>query len=519
MVTSRVATVSLTETLSTSTFTLECSWRHIGLVFFFTNTVLALELIHIANSHLWQDIILILAQIAGQHPLALLGTRPLLLLIIMAVIPLIIQIQIQIVLPTILPTYVHIHISTTVIIIIVVPKPAPLLVLLAHVHIPDKLVPQPLALRQLPRERDPARDREVAHAVRREPAARPGDVAERAREEVPRDRGPPFRRARARPRPRRTRRRVVGGVQGGGREGQVLELVLWRVGRVPGRLVGEEVLVRPPARGGFPSATASHAGRERDGAYLRVSEQGPQLVAATGRIWTRVSGSPRTARPPVFVLLHRAVGSLRVPMSVFPLRPLLPPLFVCLSTIRIRIRIRRAISVAGEGGTAVIPGSIILEDAEAGQVLRENARPDVDHRIVVIMHLAELSEVLKVLVQRVVQLLALVERFKIRGADTRDARLPHDVFDVDPEEMVDVHMPVQVGYNRVLEAEGDLDVPEVAVGEVEPRSWWDVPGEYDLQVVGRGPCSEPHRAGGRTCEGFCFTHLHSPLPKSIQLHL
>ena len=114
------------------------------------------------------------------------------------------------------------------------------------------------------------------------------------------------------------------------------------------------------------------------------------------------------------------------------------------------------------------------------------------------MHLAEPAKVLEVLVQRVVQLLALVERLKVRGAHPRDARLLHDVLDVDPEEMVDVHVPVQVGDDRVLEAEGGLDVPEVAVGEVEPRSWGDVPGEYDLQVEGRGPCSEPHRAGGGT---------------------
>ena len=127
------------------------------------------------------------------------------------------------------------------------------------------------------------------------------------------------------------------------------------------------------------------------------------------------------------------------------------------------------------------------------------------------MHLAEPAEVLEVLVQRVVQLLALVERLKVRGAHARDARLLHDVLDVDPEEVVDVHVPVEVADDRVLEAEGGLDVAEVAVGEVEPRAWRDVPGEYDLQVEGCGPCSEPHRAGGGTYEGCCCLRTCIPL--------
>ncbi len=83
------------------------------------------------------------------------------------------------------------------------------------------------------------------------------------------------------------------------------------------------------------------------------------------------------------------------------------------------------------------------------------------------------------------KLLALVERFKVLGTDARLARLLHHVLDVDPEEMVDVHVPVQVCYDRVLEPKGELAVPEIAFGEIEPWTWWDVPGEYDLWKVGR----------------------------------
>jgi len=178
---------------------------------------------------------------------------------------------------------------------------------------------------------------------------------------------------------------------------------------------------------------------------------------------------------------------------MFPLRAPLAPLLVFIPVIRIRYV--RAVSVAeGEGG--LVPGGVVLEDPEAGQVLRDDARPDVDHRVVVKVHFAERTEVPEIFVQRIVQLLALVERLEVLSADARLARLFHHVLDVDPEEMVDVHVPVQVGHDRVLEPEGDLTIAEVAVGEVEPRAWWDVPREYDLQGVGCRPCSEPRCTGG-----------------------
>ena len=183
------------------------------------------------------------------------------------------------------------------------------------------------------------------------------------------------------------------------------------------------------------------------------------------------------------------------------------------------IRIRRAVSVPGEGKRAFgyVPGGVVLEDSETGQVLRFDARPDVDHRIVVIVQLVQRAEVLEVLVQRVVELLALVERLELPGArvgaDLRLAWLRHHVLDVDPEEVVDVHVPVHVAHDRVLEPEGDLAVPEVAVGEVQPWSWRDVPDEYDLQPGMDGRlCSEPHRANGRTYEVFLFYVPASPSP-------
>ena len=86
------------------------------------------------------------------------------------------------------------------------------------------------------------------------------------------------------------------------------------------------------------------------------------------------------------------------------------------------------------------------------------------------------------------QLLALVHGFKVLGADARLARLLHHVLDVDPEEMVDVHVPIQVRDNRVLEPKGYLAVSVIAVGEIEPWTRWDVSGEYDLRRVGRRSC-------------------------------
>ena len=59
------------------------------------------------------------------------------------------------------------------------------------------------------------------------------------REEVSRDRGPPFLRE----------RRVVWRVQGLKREGQVLQLILWYVSLIPNSLVAEEVLSTPGFRG------------------------------------------------------------------------------------------------------------------------------------------------------------------------------------------------------------------------------------------------------------------------------
>lgn len=163
---------------------------------------------------------------------------------------------------------------------------------------------------------------------------------------------------------------------------------------------------------------------------------------------------------------------------MFSLGPPLPPLFVFPAIIRIRHG--GAVSVTREGKRALIPGGIILEDPETRQVLRYDAGADVYHRKVVKMHFAELAKVLEVFAQRIVQLLTLVERFKVRGTEPRLPRLLHHILDVDPEEMVDVHVPKQVGHNRILESKGDLAVPKVAVGEIEPWSWWDVSGEYDL---------------------------------------
>jgi hypothetical protein len=155
--------------------------------------------------------------------------------------------------------------------------------------------------------------------------------------------------------------------------------------------------------------------------------------------------------------------------------------------------------VAGEGKRALIPGGIILVDPKTRQVLRYDARPDVYDRIVVIVHFAELAEVLEVLVQRIMQLLALVGRLKRLGAradaGSRLARLLHHILDVDPEEMVEIHVPVQVAYNCILEPEGDLAVSEIAVGEVEPRSWWDMSGEDDLR--GRGSYTVIRATPGR----------------------
>lgn len=65
-------------------------------------------------------------------------------------------------------------------------------------------------------------------------------------EEVSRDRAPPILRE----------RRVIWRVQGLQREGQVLQLVLWRVGHIPRSLVAEEVLSTPrPRVQGFLSVT------------------------------------------------------------------------------------------------------------------------------------------------------------------------------------------------------------------------------------------------------------------------
>ena len=160
-----------------------------------------------------------------------------------------------------------------------------------------------------------------------------------------RDRGPPLchgarsvrARARARIRIRtrarirtRTRTRVRarvrvrgrvrgrGRVQGLEREGEVLQLVLRQVRRVPCPLVGQEVL---PTRGRASAASSLLTAIEKNQicAYLRISEQRPQPVGAAGRIGARVPGPPRTARPAVFVLLQRAVWLLGMPMAMFPL--------------------------------------------------------------------------------------------------------------------------------------------------------------------------------------------------------
>ena len=151
----------------------------------------------------------------------------------------------------------------------------------------------------------------------------------------------------------------------------------------------------------------------------------------------------------------------------------------------IRIRRHCAVSVAGKGKRTLVSGGIILENPETRQVLRYDTGVNVYHRIVIKMHFAECAEVLKILVQRIVQLLALVECFKILGTEARLARLLHHVLDVDPEEMVEVHVPVQVCHNRILEPKGDLAVPVVTFGEIEPWTWGDVSGEYDLWKVGR----------------------------------
>ena len=83
---------------------------------------------------------------------------------------------------------------------------------------------------------------------------------QRAREEVPWDRGPP----------RLRERRVVWRVQRLEREGQVLQLVLWRVRRIPCSLVAEEVLSNPPhSVPGFSSATAESGWlRSRSGVHV-----------------------------------------------------------------------------------------------------------------------------------------------------------------------------------------------------------------------------------------------------------
>ena len=83
-------------------------------------------------------------------------------------------------------------------------------------------------------------------------------------------------------------------------------------------------------------------------------------------------------------------------MSMPPLGPLLPSLFMFIPIIRIRRH--RAVSVAGEGKRALISGSIVLEDPETRQVLWYDAGANVYHRIVIKMYFAERAEVLEILV-------------------------------------------------------------------------------------------------------------------------